>query len=318
MYLKNGSRFNFPELVEMYLESDKNVIVTVVDELSSDESYRSVTHRRNHEMPMPQADVLEEIVELLRAVIFPGYYGVPELTPITMKYHIGGLLDRVYGLLAEQVMRGYCFTCPVDKKVDCMECESKARDITVNFISKIPKIRHLLATDVEAAYEGDPAAKSHGETIFCYPSIHAMTNYRIAHELHRLGVELIPRIITESAHSKNGIDIHPGAHIGEKFFMDHGTGIVIGETCEIGKNVRLYQGVTLGAKSFPLDAKGQPIKGIPRHPIIEDDVIIYSGATILGRITIGKGSIIGGNVWVTSDVPPGSKVAQTQADYDWS
>jgi serine O-acetyltransferase len=302
----------------MYIESEKNVIVGVVDQLSSDQSYKSVTHRRNHEMPMPQAEVLEEVVELLRAVIFPGYYGVPELTPITMKYHIGAYLDRVYGLLSEQIKRGYCFTCPVDRKVDCGECETRARDITVNFISKVPEIRRLLASDVEAAFTGDPAAKNHGEVIFCYPSIRAMTNFRIAHELHLLGVEIIPRIITESAHSRNGIDIHPGATIGDGFFMDHGSGVVIGETCEIGRNVRLYQGVTLGAKSFPLDKDGNPIKGIPRHPIVEDDVIIYSGATILGRITIGKGAVVGGNIWITVDVPAGAKVSQTQAQYNWS
>jgi len=168
----------------------------------------------------------------------------------------------------------------------------------------------MLAMDVQAAYEGDPAAKSHGETIFCYPSITAMIHYRIAHALYILDVPLIPRIITEMAHSHTGIDIHPGATISENFFIDHGTGVVIGETTIIGNNVRIYQGVTLGAKSFPLDENGNPMKGIPRHPIVEDDVIIYSGATILGRVTIGRGSVIGGNVWLTESVPPQTNVVQ--------
>lgn len=164
--------------------------------------------------------------------------------------------------------------------------------------------------DAQAAFCGDPAAKGVGETIFCYPSITALAHHRIAHELYRLEVPLIPRIISEMAHSDTGIDIHPGARIGEYFFIDHGTGTVIGETSVIGNNVRIYQGVTLGARSFPLDDEGNPVKGIPRHPIVEDDVIIYSGATILGRVTIGKGAEIGGNVWLTRDVPPGARVVQ--------
>jgi serine O-acetyltransferase len=168
----------------------------------------------------------------------------------------------------------------------------------------------VLATDVEAAYNGDPAAKNYGEIISCYPVIKALINYRIAHELHKLGVPLIPRILTEMAHSETGIDIHPGAQIGSHFTIDHGTGVVIGETCIIGNNVKLYQGVTLGAKSFPLDADGNPIKGIARHPILEDNVIVYSNATILGRITIGKDAVIGGNIWVTENVPAGARIVQ--------
>ena len=175
-------------------------------------------------------------------------------------------------------------------------------------MSRLPDIRKTLATDVEAAYLGDPAAQSYGEVISCYPAIKALTCYRVAHELFRLGVPLIPRIITEIAHSETGIDIHPGAEIGSHFTIDHGTGIVVGATCIIGKNVKLYQGVTLGAKSFPLDEDGNPIKNNPRHPIIHDDVIIYSNATILGRITIGKGAVIGANVWITHNVEAGSQV----------
>lgn len=178
------------------------------------------------------------------------------------------------------------------------------------FLCRLDDISRSLQTDVEAAYNGDPAAKSRDEIICCYPVIKALVNYRVAHELLTMGVELIPRILTEMAHSETGIDIHPGARIGDYFTIDHGTGVVIGETCIIGRNVKLYQGVTLGAKSFPLDKHGNPIKGIPRHPILEDDVIVYSNSTILGRITVGKGAIIGGNVWITQDVAPGARIVQ--------
>ena len=282
----------------------------VVGELCRPESYEPVFHGAHHEVAMPSIDSLTETVDLLRTVLFPGFYGHPELKPGTMRYYLGFAIDRIFLLLAEQINRGLCFSCDEEEAVDCVICETKARETTLRFIESLPEIRRMLAGDVRAAYEGDPAAKSPGEAIFCYPSITALTNYRIAHELYRLDVPLIPRIITEMAHSTTGIDIHPGARIGERFFIDHGTGVVIGETCIIGTNVRIYQGVTLGAKSFPLDEAGRPIKGIPRHPVVEDDVIIYSGATILGRITIGRGAEIGGNVWLTRDVPPGTKVFQ--------
>jgi serine O-acetyltransferase len=182
----------------------------------------------------------------------------------------------------------------------------------MRFMRRLPEIRRLLASDARAAYEGDPAAGSPGETIFCYPSLHAMMHHRIAHELHQLGVLVIPRIISEMAHAHTGIDIHPGAVIGEDFFIDHGTGVVIGETCVIGHHVHLYQGVTLGAKNFVLDEQGIPIN-VPRHPILEDHVIVYSNSTILGRITIGHNSVIGGNVWLTNSVPPESRIIQRRA-----
>ena len=282
-------------------------IVDIVEELCSHDSYSKIYFKRNHDVAMPSIEDLNEVMRLMRSILFPGYFGGSEWTVENQKFYIGATLDAVENKLKEQVLRGYCFFCE-DQKGDCTKCSSKANEVIDKFITTIPEIRRLLATDALAAYEGDPAAISPSETIFCYPSIRALTNHRIAHELSKLGVPLIPRIISESAHSETGIDIHPGAQIGEKFFMDHGTGIVIGETTVIGKNVRLYQGVTLGAKSFPLDDKGHPIKGIARHPIVEDDVIIYAGATVLGRITIGKGSTIGGNVWLTDPVPPNSKV----------
>ncbi len=258
---------------------------------------------------LPSQARVVEAVEELRAAIYPGYFGVSELTAESMRYHIGATLDLAGRTLWEQVRRGMCFECR-HQRADCIECDTQAAEIVHRFLEELPEIQRVLATDVQAAYDGDPAAKSRDEVIFCYPGLMAVTYYRLAHALARLEVPLIPRIITEHAHSLTGIDIHPGATIGESFFIDHGTGVVIGETCIIGKRVRIYQGVTLGAKSFPVDEQGNPIKGVPRHPIVEDDVVIYSGATILGRVTIGRGAVIGGNVWVTEDVPPGSIVSQ--------
>lgn len=290
---------------------DENTLIRrIVDELCRSDSYESVYHRPTIRGVMPSLEALAEIVDRLRSVIFPAYFNDSEMTKETMPFIIGNHIDKIERLLAEQIKRGYDFTCEISDRQACLECEERSRLMAREFIATIPKIRRLLASDVIAAFEGDPAAKNTGETIFCYPSIKAMTNYRIAHELSNLGMEIIPRIITEMAHSMTGIDIHPGATIGERFFIDHGTGTVIGETCEIGRNVRLYQGVTLGALSFPKDEAGKLVKGIPRHPIVEDDVIIYSGTTILGRVRIGKGSIIGGNVWLTHDVEPGTRVVQ--------
>jgi len=259
---------------------------------------------------LPSPTTVLDIVEALRSVLFPGYYGVSDLTPQSIRYHLGSTLDRIARPLSEQIQRGLCFTCGLSRPPG--ECQGRAREVAGEFLSRLPRIQDLLAGDVEATYEGDPALVTPDEAIFCYPGVRAVTSYRLAHELHQLEVPLLPRMITESAHSATGIDIHPGASIGERIFIDHGTGVVIGETCNIGNRVRIYQGVTLGAKSFPLDEAGNPIKGIPRHPIVEDDVVIYSGATILGRITIGRGSTIGGNVWLTSSVPAGSRVVQSQ------
>jgi serine O-acetyltransferase len=260
---------------------------------------------------LPSRDAIVDVVEGLRAVLFPGYFGTSELTPESLRFHVGATLDRVLRVLREQVERCLLFTGDQNSRDDAVRA-ARASAVTQEFLARLPEVRRLLATDVKAAYEGDPAAASPDETIFCYPGIQAVANYRLAHALCRLGVPLLPRMITEHAHSITGIDVHPGAQIGEEFFIDHGTGVVIGETCMIGNRVRVYQGVTLGAKSFPLDEQGNPIKGIPRHPIVEDEVIIYGGATILGRVTIGRGSTIGGNVWLTHSVPPGSRITQAQ------
>lgn len=263
---------------------------------------------------LPSRDALVRVVEDLRSVLFPGYFGPAEPTDESKHYHVGATLDGVLRVLQEQLLRGMCIGCKTPG--DMRQCEQRASELTNKFLARLPEVKRLLVLDVEAAYAGDPAATSCDETILCYPGVVAITNHRLAHELYRLNVPLIPRIISEHAHAVTGIDIHPGATVGEGFFIDHGTGVVIGETTIIGNRVRIYQGVTLGAKSFPTDANGNPVKGIPRHPIVEDDVTIYANATILGRITIGRGSTIGGNVWLTRSVPPDSRISPAQVRTD--
>ena len=295
---------------ELTIATDRiEEIDAVVDALCHPDSYKAVSHSPLHGEDMPSREKLAEIMQRLRAALFPGFYGPTQVRLESMRYHLAANLDSITHMLAAQIRAGACFSC-VDFAQDCTTCARTARSMAIEFIQRLPEIRSLLASDVQAAYEGDPAARNPGETIFCYPSITTMINHRVAHALYEIGVPLIPRIISEMAHSTTGIDIHPGATIGRHFFIDHGTGVVIGETCVIGDNCQLYQGVTLGALSFPKEADGTLVKGIPRHPILEDDVTVYAGATVLGRVTIGKGSVIGGNVWVTHDVPPFSKVMQ--------
>ncbi len=265
---------------------------------------------------LPSRRIIIHLVEDLRSVLFPGYFGTSEINLENMEFHVGATLDNLLRDLRDQVLRGLCFVCTATTSDLCSDCENRSSEVTRSFLRRLPEIQRLLSTDVSAAYEGDPAASSPDETVLCYPGILALTNYRLAHELYKLEVPVIPRIITEHAHSITGIDIHPGATIDESMFIDHGTGVVIGETSVIGKRVRIYQGVTLGAKSFPLDENGNPVKGIRRHPTVEDDVIIYSGATILGTVSIGKGSVIGGNVWLTRSVPPGSRIHQATVRND--
>lgn len=283
----------------------------VADALCHTDSLAAVLHPTECNAPMPSLEKLAEVMERIKAVIFPGYFGPSQVHMDSLRYHLTANLDSIYRLLGEQIRRGGCFAC-ADYAQDCRGCEVASMEMAMNFMSTLPEIRRLLSSDAMAAYEGDPAATSPGETIFCYPSMLTMTHHRIAHELYKLNVPVIPRIIAEMAHARTGIDIHPGATIGENFFIDHGTGVVIGETCIIGTGCRLYQGVTLGALSFQKGEDGVLVKGIPRHPILEDNVTVYAGASILGRITIGKGAVIGGNVWITHDVPPGGKVSQNR------
>ena len=294
----------------MSLLNFTHLLAQTVTELSEDSSLKGLFHEHQDGDPLPSGKVLHEIIELCRAILFPGFYGKSTVNHHTITYHVGVNIERLYNLLTEQIHAGLCFDAKETGDCACDTKREKAIDLAGQFISRLPALREVLATDVEAAYNGDPAAESYGEIISCYPIIKALSNYRIAHELLLLGVPLIPRIITEKAHSETGIDIHPAARIGHHFTIDHGTGVVIGATCIIGNHVKLYQGVTLGAKSFPLDDDGHPIKGIPRHPILEDDVIVYSNATILGRITVGRGATVGGNIWVTEDVPAGARLVQ--------
>ncbi len=252
-------------------------------------------------------NAMYEVLDEMLAVLFPGAYSKEKVPVQEMNFFLGNSLRHVSFKLRNQVKEILDYHCIKDDCDDC-DCDVQAQEICENVIESMPEIRNVLLEDIEAAYEGDPAAKSLDEIVLSYPYIEAMATFRIAHLLYDLNVPIIPRIMTERAHSRTGIDIHPGATIGPHFFIDHGTGVVIGETTVIGRNVKLYQGVTLGALS-PLDKKGKAKKGEKRHPEIQDDVIIYSNATILGGKTIiGKGSVIGGNTWITKSVPEGSVI----------
>jgi len=280
------------------------IVQTLTDTQSPNYRYIPMYDRQ-----LPSIQKLKEIVDVIREIIFPGYFGNQLVTESSIQYHVGVNCEKLNHLLAEQIHKALAF------ETNGTDIESTAEEKAKRFLVKVPEIKRLLSTDVKAIYDNDPAAKNYGEIIFCYPAIKALLNYRIAHELFLLQIPLIPRIITEMAHTETGIDIHPGATIGEYFSIDHGTGVVIGQTSIIGNHVCLYQGVTLGAKNFVLDEVGNPID-IPRHPILEDNVTVYSNSSILGRITIGKGTVVGGNVWLTHSVPPDSRIIQHKAVED--
>lgn len=284
-----------------------STIDAVAEELIKPSVLNALDNGRKAELPSVKS--LKEIMDRLRAALFPGYFGKPASSAESWRYHLAANLESIYRLLSEQIIAGLCFNCLAGNE-PCGECEKAGSRLALEFMRSLPEIRILLAGDAQAAYEGDPAAKSPGEAIFCYPSMLAMFHHRVAHALYALKTPFIPRIIAEMAHSATGIDIHPGARIGRNFFIDHGTGVVIGETCIIGNDCRLYQGVTLGALSFPKNEDGTLIKGIPRHPVLEDNVTVYAGATILGRITIGAGAVIGGNVWITDNVRAHARITQ--------
>lgn len=287
-----------------------HILTKATDVLANIDSYHELFHQQRYGEPLPSQKDLSEVIDITRAILFPGYFGHSNVKLQTLKYHIGVNIEKLYNILRKQIAAGLCFE-GCNHNNDCIEkIRTKSSEIAAEFIQKLPEIRAILATDVKAAYEGDPAAQSISEVICCYPAIRAISNYRIANALLKLNVPLIPRIISEMAHSETGIDIHPAANIGECFTIDHGTGVVIGATSIIGNHVKIYQGVTLGARSFPLDENGQPIKGIDRHPIIEDNVIIYSNATVLGRIIIGRDSVIGANMWITESIAPKTKLYQ--------
>lgn len=258
--------------------------------------------------PFPSVDRLKEIVSLVRTIIFPDFFDKRRNGATIRSYYIGVGVEKLFTLLRTEIAHGLLF----ENNLTDSDVKERAERLAVGFIDSLPEIKRLLYTDVEAMYNNDPAVDNFGEVILCYPVVTAMVHYRVAHSLFTLRIPVLPRILTELAHSATGIDIHPGAQIGEYFAIDHGTGVVIGETCIIGNHVTLYQGVTLGAKNFSLDSHGHPIN-VPRHPIIEDNVTVYSNSSILGRITVGRDSIIGGNVWLTNSVPAGSRILQRKA-----
>jgi len=262
---------------------------------------------------LPVRDKILEVLDLLFEVLFPGYTGKRAVTKTNVNFVVIDVLCHIYTELSTQIERALKYRCRLE---NCTTggCRKLADEATIHLLTQLPKIRETLKTDVKAAFEGDPAAKSYEEIVISYPCIIAIAIYRIAHELYLKEVPLIPRIMSECAHAKTGIDIHPGATIGDSFFIDHGTGVVIGETSVIGNNVKIYQGTTLGALSFPKDERGRIIKGGKRHPTIEDNVTIYAEATILGDITIGRGAVVGGNVWIKESVPPEVTVITPNAE----
>jgi serine O-acetyltransferase len=260
--------------------------------------------------PLPSREVIGEVLDDLMDILYPGYWRRQNLHIGNVEYHVGDVIDRLHDKLTTQIARALRHEAECGALDASLDCEAVAQQKTVELLRALPELRMLLEQDVQAAFEGDPAAKSYHEIIFCYPGLEAVTVYRLAHQLLLSGVPLIPRMMTEHAHSKTGIDIHPGARIGTGFFIDHGTGVVLGETCDIGRGVKLYQGVTLGALSFPRDAAGNIIRGMKRHPTLEDDVVVYANATILGGDTVvGRGAVIGSSVWLTHSVAPGTVVS---------
>ncbi|NOT15416.1 MAG: serine acetyltransferase [Methylotenera sp.] len=298
---------------ELLTNPNENINIASIVEALRDVRLSSLEHRhrRNNPPKLPARRALQIVVDGLSAALFPNRLGAPGLKDEGIDYFVGFTLDTALRELNTQIQLELRYSA--DTEHDKTPSVEAALLKTRSFAQTLPNIRQLIDTDLDAAFEGDPAARSLDEVLVCYPGITAIIHYRLAHELHKLGLPLIARIISELAHSATGIDIHPGATIGKGFFIDHGTGVVIGETAIIGHHVRLYQAVTLGAKRFPTDKHGQLIKGSARHPIVEDHVVIYAGATILGRITIGERSIIGGNVWLTHSVPPDSQITQAQS-----
>jgi len=282
----------------------------IVAELRASREQTHSIRRDGEPRRAPSRDALEAILNGLTEALFPRHYGQSDLDGENIDYFVGNTLSIALDSLSAQIHRGALF---VGDELEPGYEREEASELTRAFASQLPSVRGLLINDLRAAFVGDPAARNFPEILIGYPGMTAVIHHRLAHLLYRLGARLVARLMSEIAHARTGIDIHPGASIGSGFFIDHGTGVVIGETAVVGDNVRIYQAVTLGARHFPTDDEGSVIKGDARHPIVQDDVVIYAGATILGRITIGRGSTIGGNVWLTKDVPPNSVVTQANA-----
>ena len=290
---------------------DKENIQRLIDQLNNDAS-TAFPYIQHHDKPLPSLLKIGEMIDLIRSVVFPAYFGDTHVRHRMLDHHIGICLEKIYDILTGEIHSSLSLD---EQSGGCGDNRSRGAELAARFVDSLPHIKYLLSTDVKAIFDGDPAAESYGEVILCYPSIRALLNHRVAHKLFELGVPVLPRVIAEMAHSETGIDIHPGARIGEYFAIDHGTGAVIGKTAIIGNHVRIYQGVTLGAKSFSVDENGKLIDE-PRHPVLEDRVIIYSNTSVLGRVTIGAGSIIGGNIWLTQSVPPNSRIMQQPSKYE--
>lgn len=293
-------------------------LAQVVSELRAARERWRRSHERNQEYggrEFPSREALRKITSDLCAALFPMRLGPHNLRHASEDYFVGQTLDLALSELHEQVRLDLGYGQRHLGELDSGQVAQQSAEVVRRFARSLPSLRSKLDTDVEAAYHGDPAARSVDEVLLCYPGITAISYHRIAHQLYLLGAPLVARIIAEIAHSATGIDIHPGATIGGSFFIDHGTGVVIGETAIIGERVRIYQNVTLGAKRFPTGENGALEKGLARHPIVEDDVVIYAGATLLGRITVGRGSIVGGNVWLTDSVPAGTHVTQAVSEH---
>ncbi len=315
-HLEDADCWNPDRMIDTLMRNNSDVeqdwvikgLPKIVDEVMvTYEKFGGMDHLEGRDLPSKK--VVIDVLEDLFMILFPGYLGDSELTKANIKYHLGTKLTSVYTRLTNEVEKSLKYICR--KISECPQdiCQKRAHVVARELLEKLPSIRAELSGDIQAAYSGDPAAVSNEEVILSYPCVMAITTYRLAHELYLNGVPMIPRIMSEHVHSLTGIDIHPGAKIGKNFFIDHGTGVVIGETAEIGNNVKLYQGVTLGALSFPKDEKGNIIKGRKRHPTVGNNVVIYSGATLLGAETVvGDNVIIGGNVWLTGPVASGTKI----------
>jgi serine O-acetyltransferase len=304
-----GRQSTFP------LQLDRGTLRSVVEQLRHSREFADKVRYLGHVRELPSRLAVTEILRNLTAALFPTHYGRLDLTDESIDYFVGDALHSALIEVSEQVRRSLAFN-PDLAELSAGQAEQLAAEITDAFARQLPAIRSLLVGDLHAAHQSDPAATSISEILLCYPGLTAIINHRLAHQLYQLKATFVARLMASISHSMTGIDIHPGAEIGKGFFIDHGTGVVIGETAVIGSNVRLYQAVTLGARRFPTDENGRVIKGHARHPIIEDNVVIYAGAAVLGRITVGRDSVIGGNVWLTHSVPPGSSITQAQTRRD--